>query len=844
MYEEWFLDYASYVILERAIPSIYDGLKPVQRRVMHSLWELEDERYNKVANVVGNTMKYHPHGDISITDAMVQLGQKELLIDTQGNWGNIFTGDNAAAARYIEARLSPFALEVIFNPKTTPWKVSYDGRNKEPVYLPVKFPILLVQGVEGIAVGLSTKILPHNFNELIEASIRHLKGMTFELYPDFQTGGMIDISQYNDGQRGSKVLVRAKITQCDRNTLLIDEIPFDTTTASLMESIYKAATKGKLKIRKVDDNTAEKAEILIRLGPEVSPEKTIDALYAFTDCELSISPLACVIDEEKPFFLGVSDILKKNTDHTVALLKQELEIVLEELQEAWHFSSLERIFIEQRIYRKIEEQKTWETVVQAIVEGLSPHTNHLLRKVTEEDIVKLTEIRIRKISRFDLDKSQQHIKCIEGKMQQVKHHLEHLIEYVIAHFKNLQKKYGKGRERKTEIQIFENIDTVQVAIPNTKLYVDREEGFIGTMLKKEEFAFECSDIDDIIVFRRDGVMLITKVSDKVFVGKDIIYLGVWKKRDQCTIYNLIYRDSKKGGVFMKRFAVTGLIRDHEYLLIQEKKDSEVLYFSANLNGEAEEVTIYLKANPRLKKLRFILDLSQFAIKGKNAKGNLVSKYPVKNIEFRRKGTSTLPSRKIWFDERIQKLNTEGRGQYLGEFSGEDKILSISSLGLAQLTYFDLEQTFHKNLLIIEKWLPEKPISCIYFHGVKNRYFIKRFLMKDRLGIQRFFTLYDKKSFIEYVSTDHRPVVLPISAKEKSRDQILHLEEFVVVKGIQAQGNLLSRKVIQRIDILKPLPLESFIEPQDIPIIQENSSNWSDETRRGLFQEGIQGTLNL
>lgn len=844
MYEEWFIDYASYVILERAIPSIYDGLKPVQRRVMHSLWEIEDGRYNKVANVVGSTMKYHPHGDISITDAMVQLGQKELLIDTQGNWGNIFTGDNAAAARYIEARLSPFAVEVVFNPKITPWQDSYDGRNKEPIYLPVKFPILLVQGVEGIAVGLSTKILPHNFNELIEASIHHLKGKTFELYPDFPTGGMIDISQYNNGKRGSKIRIRAKISQRDRNTLIIDEIPFGTATVSLMESISKAVTKGKLKIQKVDDNTAEKAEILIRLGPEVSPEKTIDALYAFTDCEFSISPLACVINEEKPLFLGVSDILKKNTDHTVTLLKQELEITLEELQEAWHFASLKQIFIEQRIYRKIEEQKTWKTVVKAITKGLSTYTSHLLRAVTEEDIVKLTEIRIRNISRFDLDKSQQYIKSLEGKIQQVKHHLEHIIEYAIAHFKNLQKKYGKGRERKTEIQTFENIDAVQVSVPNTKLYVDRKEGFIGTTLKKEEFVFECSDIDDIIVFRRDGVMIVTKVSDKVFVGKDIIHLGVWKKKDQRTIYNLIYRDGNKDSVFMKRFAVTGIIRDHEYLLTQEKKNYEVLYFSANPNGEAEEVTIYLKANPRLKKLQFTVDFAQLAIKAKNAKGNLVSKYPVKNIKFKRRGTSTLPPRKIWFDERMQKLNAEGRGQYLGEFYGEDKILKINPSGLAQLIPFDLKQTFHKNPLVLEKWSPEKPISCIYFHGAKNRYFVKRFLMENRLETQRFFTLDHKKSFIEYVSTDHRAVVRLIGTNEKSRGQILHLEEIVTVKGIKAQGNLLSREVIQRIDILEPLLLESCVESQDTPINQENTANWYDDTGEDPLQDGIQGTLNL
>jgi len=629
MYEDWFLDYASYVILERAIPSIFDGFKPVQRRIMHSMRELEDGRYNKVANIVGNTMKYHPHGDAAITDAMVQIGQKDLLIDTQGNWGNILTGDGAAAARYIEARLTPFALEVVFNPKTTEWLPSYDGRNKEPDNLPVKFPLLLTQGVEGIAVGLSTKILPHNFNELIDASIAYLKGRSFKLYPDFLTGGLIDVSDYNDGQRGGKVRVRAKIQQEDKLTLKITEIPFGTTTGGLIDSIIKANDKGKIKIKKIEDNTSENVEVLVHLAPGVSPDKMIDALYAFTDCEISISPNACVINVDKPEFLNVSQILKHNTDHTVDLLKRELEIELNELQEQWHFSSLERIFIENRIYHDIEEEETWEGVIRAIDEGLKPFTKHLLREVTEEDIVRLTEIRIKRISKFDLDKAQQYIESLEGKIEQVKHHLENLIDYAIDYHKKLKEKYGKGRERKTEIRIFDNIDATKVAVANVRFYVDKTEGFIGTSLKKDEFLFECSDIDDIIVFRNDGSMMVTKVDAKTFVGKGILHVAVWNKNDNRTIYNLIYRDGKNGPSYMKRFAVTGITRDKEYDLTNGNKGSEVLYFSANPNGEAEIVQVLLKPSQRLKKLKIDVDFSELAVKGRNSKGNLVTKYPVK-----------------------------------------------------------------------------------------------------------------------------------------------------------------------------------------------------------------------
>lgn len=810
MYEDWFLDYASYVILERAIPSIFDGLKPVQRRILHSMRELEDGRYNKVANIVGNTMKYHPHGDMAITDAMVQIGQKELLIDTQGNWGNILTGDGAAAARYIEARLTPFALEVVYNPKTTNWLPSYDGRNKEPDNLPVKFPLLLAQGVEGIAVGLSTKILPHNFNELIDASILHLKGKKFTLFPDFLTGGFIDVSDYNDGQRGGKVRVRAKIQQEDKATLKITEIPFGTTTGSLIDSILKANDKGKIKLKKVEDNTAENVEILVHLAPGVSPDKMIDALYAFTDCEISISPNACVINVNTPEFLTVSDILKHNTDNTVALLKRELEIELNELQEQWHFSSLERIFIEKRIYRDIEEQETWEGVISAIDLGLKPHISHLLRAVTEEDIVKLTEIRIKRISKFDLDKAQQNIEALEGKIEQVKFHLENLIDYAIDYFKNLKIKYGKGRERKTEIRVFDTIDATKVAVANVRMYVDRVEGFIGTSLRKDEFLFECSDIDDIIVFRKDGTMLVTKVDAKTFVGKDILHVGVWNKNDKRTIYNMVYRDGKNGPSYQKRFPVTGITRDKEYDLTNGNKGSEVLYFSANPNGEAEVIQVLLKPHQRLKKLKFDIDFSELAVKGRNSKGNLVTKYPIKKIELKEEGVSTLAPRKIWFDDAIKRLNADNRGELLGAFKGSDKILTVTDKGEAKLTTFDLSNRYDDELLLIEKWNPEKPISCIYYDAEKERYFVKRFVLEDTLNPQPFFFLEDSNSFVELVTTQKKPVIDLIFSKVKGNErdpEIIDLEEFIAVKGIKAQGNQLTSHKVKQINLQPPVEEE-------------------------------------
>lgn len=835
MYEEWFLDYASYVILERAIPSVHDGFKPVQRRIMHSMREMEDGRYNKVANIVGNTMKYHPHGDMAITDAMVQLGQKGLLIDTQGNWGNIFTGDGAAAARYIEARLTKFALEVIFNPKTTNWQLSYDGRNREPVDLPVKFPLLLAQGVEGIAVGLSTKILPHNFNELIDASIHHLRGKKFILYPDFQTGGMIDVSDYNDGERGGRVRIRAKITQLDKNTLQITEIPYGTNTGTLIESVIKANEKGKIKIKHIEDNTARDVDILVHLAPGTSPDKTIDALYAFTNCEISVSPNACVIVNNKPEFLSVSEILKINTDNTVNLLKRELEIELGELEDQWHYSSLERIFIENRIYRNIEEETTWEGVISAIDEGLKPFIGHLKREVTQEDIVRLTEIKIKRISKFDLDKAQQYIDSLEEKIAQVQHHLNHLVEYAIAYYQKLKEKYGKEKERLTEIRLFEDIDAAKVAAANVKFYANFEEGFIGTSLKKDEYLFECSDIDDIIAFRRDGTMIVTKVDDKTFVGKNIIHVAVWKKKDKRTTYNLIYRYGKTGPVYQKRFNVTSVIRDKEYSVCKDKEHSEILYFSANPNGEAEVVQVLLKVNSRLKKLRIDINFAELDVKGRSAKGNLVTKYPVKKVELKEEGVSTLAPRKIWFDDAVRRLNAEGRGELLGAFKGSDKILTISTKGVAQLHTFELSNRFDEEYSVLEKWEPSKPITCVYYHSERERYYVKRFTLEDTLNPQEFYDLADENSFIEMISVDYIPIIEIIFKKIKGhqRDsETVNLEEFISVKGISALGNQLTTYAVKEIKVLPPIPYE---EPKEEEMPEK-------ETRLFFGNETSQGSL--
>ena len=841
LYKDWFLDYASYVILDRAIPSIYDGFKPVQRRIMHSMRELEDGRYNKVANIVGNTMKYHPHGDASITDAMVQIGQKELLIDTQGNWGNIYTGDSAAAARYIEARLTPFALEVVFNPKTTHWTKSYDGRNNEPIDLPVKFPLLLAQGVEGIGVGLSTKIMPHNFNELITASILYLKGKKFELFPDFLTAGMLDVSAYNDGKRGGKIRARARISQKDKHTLTITELPFSKNTSDLIDSILKANERGKIKIKKIEDNTSDVVEINIHLHPDVSPDKTIDALYAFTDCEVPISPNACVIVGDKPMFLSVSDILKHNTDHTVSLLKKELEIELHELQESWHFSSLERIFIENRIYHDIEEVKSWDEVIRTIDEGLKPHTKHLLRAVTEEDIVRLTEIRIKRISRFDLDKFKENILALEGKIEQVKHHLANLITYAIDYYTNIQKKYGKGKERKTEIRIFDTIDATKVAVANEKFYVNREEGFIGTSLKKDEYLFDCSDIDDIITFQKDGTMKVVKVEPKTFIGKNIVHVAVWKKNDKRTVYNMIYREGREGPYYMKRFSVTGVTRNTDYKLASDKKGSEMLYFTANPNGEAEIVSVLLKPNARVRKNKIDIDFSDLAIKGRDSKGNLVTKYAVKKVDMKEEGVSTLAPRKIWFDDSVRRLNADGRGSLLGNFKGDDKILTINSQGEAKLVSFDLMNRFDDDYLILEKWNPEQPITCIYFDGEKDKYFVKRFLLEATSNVQSFFTNDHPKSFLEFVTTNSgaiAEIVFP-KIKDKQKDpETVDLDEFIAVKGIKAIGNQLTKDKVKTINISIPEPPEMMEEE---PEHQEKSEDDVDEeggTIGSLFDEEV------
>ncbi|ETN95423.1 DNA gyrase/topoisomerase IV subunit A [Zhouia amylolytica] len=844
MYKDWFLDYASYVILERAVPAIEDGFKPVQRRIMHALKELDDGRYNKVANIVGHTMQYHPHGDASIADAMVQIGQKDLLIDTQGNWGNILTGDSAAASRYIEARLSKFALDVVFSPKVTEWQLSYDGRKNEPINLPVKFPLLLAQGAEGIAVGLSTKILPHNFCELIDASVKYLKGKKFTILPDFPTGGIMDASNYNDGERGGKVRVRAKISQYDKNTLVINEIPYGTTTTSLIDSILKANDKGKIKIKKIEDNTAAEVEILVHLPNGISPDKTIDALYAFTNCENSISPLGCIIIDNKPHFMGVSEMLRRSADHTVDLLKQELEIQLSELEEKWHFASLERIFIENRIYRDIEEEETWEGVISAIDKGLKPHVKHLKREVTTDDITRLTEIRIKRISKFDIDKAQQLIDSLEDEIEKVKYNLNNLIPFTIDYFSTLKNKYGEGRERKTEIRLFEDIEATKVVIRNSKLYVNREEGFIGTSLKKNEYVCDCSDIDDVIVFTQEGKMIVSKVADKTYVGKNIIHVAIFKKKDKRTTYNMIYRDGKGGASYVKRFNVTSVTRDREYDLTNGKAASVVSYFSANPNGEAEVVTIHLRQAGSIKKLKWDLDFSDILIKGRNSKGNVVTKYAVKRIELKEKGVSTLKPRKIWFDDVVQRLNVDGRGELLGEFRATDKLLVVNQDGEVKTIAPELTTHFDSNMILLEKWQPEKPISVIYFDGNKERYYVKRFLIEN--GNKEELVISDHpKSNLEIILTDWRPMVEIEFVKPRGKDPIpnleVDLEDFIAIKGIKALGNQLTADKIRQINRLDPLP---YKEPEIVPaeameVIEEEEVHEDKENSEGESQTSIE-----
>ena len=810
MYKNWFLDYASYVILERAVPDVIDGLKPVQRRILHAMRELDDGRYNKVANIIGQTMRYHPHGDASIGDALVQLGQKELLIDTQGNWGNVLTGDSAAAPRYIEARLSKFASEVVFNPKTTKWKASYDGRNKEPVTFPVKFPLLLAQGVEGIAVGLASKILPHNFIELLDASVKYLMGKPFELLPDFQTGGQADFTKYNDGLRGGRIRVRAKMAQTDKKTLTITEIPFGTTTTSLIESIVAANDKGKIKMKKIDDYTARNVEIQIQLASGVSPDQTIDALYAFTNCEISISPNSCVIYNGKPKFLGVTEILKITTDHTVELLKQELQIRKQELLEQWHFSSLEKIFIEKRIYRKIEECETWEAVIKAIDKGLAPYKKLFKREITRDDIIRLTEIKIKRISKYNVFKAEEAIRQIELELEEVENHLAHIIDFAINYFRQIKKKFGKGKERKTEIRNFDTIEATMVAAANVKLFVNREEGFAGTSLRKDEFVGECSDIDDVIVFREDGTFMVTKVADKFFIGQNIIHIDVFRRNDDRTIYNMIYRDGKAGKTYVKRFAVLGVTRDKEYNLTKGTPGSKVLYFTANPNGEAEVVRVSLRPKARLKKTAFDFDFSQLAIKGRNSQGNTLTKYAVKKILKKEEGISTLGAMDIWFDESVKRLNTEERGIYLGAFKGDDKILTVMQSGEYRLTGYDISTHFDEDLIVIEKFDPEKVVSAVYFDASQGMMYIKRFTI-EKTDKKMSFIGDNKDSRLITLTMDYRPVLEVIFDEKKNEKALENLEidveAFIGIKSYKAKGKRLSTFAVKKVRWLEPLPYE-------------------------------------
>ena len=827
-FEEWFLDYASYVILERAVPALEDGLKPVQRRILHAMKEMDDGRYNKVANIIGQTMQYHPHGDASIYDAIVGLGQKDLLIDTQGNWGNILTGDGAAAARYIEARLSKFALEVMFSPKITQWALSYDGRKKEPVFLPAKFPILLAQGAEGIAVGLSTTILPHNFNELIDASIKILQGKKVEIFPDFPTGGMVDVSRYNDGKRGGKITIRAKIDIEDNKTLVIRSVPFKTTTGTLIDSIIKANEKGKIRIKKILDNTAENVEIRIILPPGVSPDKTIDALYAFTKCEVSVSPLAVVIQDNKPRFMGVSEILEHSTFRTRELLRQELQIQLAELNEKWHYANLERIFIENRIYLDIQDQTTWEGVLNAIDKGLQPHIKHLKRPVTRDDLIRLTEIKIKRISKYDLDKARKNIEDIEAWIEETQFHLDNITDYTIRFFKDIKKKYGQGRERKTEIRSFENIEATKVVVRNVKLYVNREEGFVGTGLRKDEYVADVSDIDDIIVFRRDGKFLVTKVAQKTFVGKDIIHVGVFKKKDTRTIYNMIYRDGRKGPYYMKRFYVQGITRDKEYDLTQGKEGSKVMYFSANPNGEAETVTVYLRPTGKSRKTKFDIDFSELMIKSRNARGNLVTKLPVKQIKLKEKGVSTLQARDLWFDPIVRRLNTEERGQYLGKFSGEEKIFYVTEDGEIEVLIPFLEKHFPDKIQLISKLEPGKPLTVTYYDHSERKHYVKRLLPED---IRKKDSVIPEGTRLTGISYDWRPVIeIKFRKKDKKNKQIV-ADEFIAVKGYKARGKMMTKESVLKVKFVDPLP---YSPP-------ESDENSNDETTSSV--SAVEGDEN-
>lgn len=849
MYQNWFLDYASYVILERAVPHINDGFKPVQRRILHSMKRLDDGRYNKVANIVGHTMQFHPHGDASIGDALVQLGQKDLLVDCQGNWGNILTGDGAAAPRYIEARLSKFALDVVFNPKTTDWKLSYDGRNKEPITLPVKFPLLLAQGVEGIAVGLSSKILPHNFNELCDASISYLHGEEFQLYPDFQTGGSIDVSRYNDGERGGSVKVRSKITKLDNKTLVITEIPYGKNTTSVIESILKAVEKGKIKIRKVDDNTAAEVEILVHLAPGVSSDKTIDALYAFTDCEISISPNCCVIDEHKPHFLKVSDVLKKSVDNTLNLLRQELLIQKGELLESLHFSSLEKIFIEERIYKdkEFEQAKSMDEACEHIDTRLTPFYPLFVREVTKEDILKLMEIKMGRILKFNSDKAEEQIARMKSEIEEIDRHLANIVEYTVDWFTMLKNKYGKKFPRLTEIRNFDTIVAAKVVEANEKLYINREEGFIGTSLKKDEYIANCSDIDDVIIFYRDGKYKIVRVADKMFVGKNILYVNIFKKNDKRTIYNVIYRDGKDGFHYIKRFNVTAMTRDKEYDVTQGTPGSRIVYFTANPNGEAEVIKVTLKPNPRIRKIIFEKDFSEIAIKGRQSMGNILTKNDVHKISLKQKGGSTLGGRKVWFDRDVLRLNYDGRGEFLGEFQSEDSILVVLNNGEFYTTNFDLSNHYEDNVSIVEKYDPNKVWSAALYDADQQNYpYLKRFCFEASNRKQNYLGENKDNKLILLTDEYYPRLEVIFGGNDNFRETlIIDADEFIGVKGFKAKGKRISTFTIEAINELEPtrFPERESEETEEEQTEVENLDPDSEKSENDIIDE-ITGQMKL
>ncbi len=849
MYQNWFLDYASYVILERAVPHIIDGLKPVQRRILHAMKRLDDGRYNKVANIVGHTMQFHPHGDASIGDALVQLGQKDLLIDCQGNWGNILTGDGAAAPRYIEARLSKFALDVVFNPKTTEWKLSYDGRNKEPVTLPVKFPLLLAQGVEGIAVGLSSKIMPHNYNELCDAAIHYLHGEDFRLYPDFPTGGSIDVSKYNDGERGGAIKIRAKINKIDNKTLVITEIPYGKTTSNVIDSILKAVEKGKIKVRKVDDNTSANVEILVHLAPGTSSDKTIDALYAFTDCEVSISPNCCVIDDRKPHFLTVSDVLKKSVDNTRDLLRRELEIRKNELQEILHFSSLEKIFIEERIYKdkEFEQAKDMDIACKHIDKRLEPFYPQFIREVTKDDILKLMEIKMGRILKFNTDKANELIARTKEDIAVIDNHLANIIEYTTNWFRMLKEKYGKNFPRRTELRNFDTIEATKVAEANEKLYINWEEGFIGTSLKKDEFVANCSDIDDIIIFYRDGKYMVTPVADKKFIGKNVIYVNVFKKNDKRTIYNMVYRDGKEGPHYIKRFAVTSVIRDREYDVTLGTPDSRIVYFTANPNGEAEIIKVTLKPNPRVRRIIFEQDFSEISIKGRQARGVILTRLPVHKIALKQKGGSTLGGRKVWFDRDVLRLNYDGRGEYLGEFQSDDSILVVLNTGEFYTTNFDLSNHYEATVRIVEKFDPNKIWTAAVYDADQHHYpYLKRFCFESTARKQNYISE-NKNSRLILLTDEYYPRLEVIFGGHDSfRDpQVIDADEFVAVKGFKAKGKRITTFSVETINELEPTrfpePTTSPEEKPEEPL--ENLDPDHGKSESDIIDE-ITGQMNL